>query len=638
MFRRLTIAIALTFIVIATQLQAAESIESFTLRDFRGKTHSLEDYQDKQIVVLAFIGTECPLVKLYGPRLQKLHDKYAARGVVILGVNANMQDSVTEIAAYARNHQIDFPILKDLGNKVADRLGAERTPEVFVLDKSRSIRYHGRIDDQYGVGYIRDNAEKHDLANALEELLAGKSVSQPKTEVVGCHIGRIRTPDENPTVTYSKHISRILQKRCVECHRDGEIAPFALTDYDEVVGWAEMIAEVIEEQRMPPWHATPHPGHFSNDRGLTSEEKELIYSWVDQGAPQGDVKDLPEPRSYIEGWRLNQKPDAVFVIQSTPFKVKAEGEVRYQMFFVDPKWTEDKWVKSIEIQPGNRAVVHHILAFARGSTGGLFDEGKGYLAGYVPGLRATEFPAGMAKKIPAGAKLGFQVHYTPIGTEQLDQSRIGFVFADPKDVTHQVVTTSALNRRFTIPANEKAQKVEASSGSLDFPVQLLSMSPHMHLRGKSFSYAAVFPNQKEELLLDIPKYDFNWQTSYQLTKPLKLPAGTRLHTVAHFDNSPQNLNNPDSNKTVRWGDQTWDEMMIGYFNIAIDRDYLEKPLADVSNKRAVQVFKQLDSNGDDELQADEVPQKLKIIFSRLDKNKDGVVTRKELMDSIKSRR
>jgi peroxiredoxin len=646
MFRRLPFVAAIQILTIsiltifAVPVRAADSIESFTLKDYRGKTHSLKDFQDKQIVVLAFIGTECPLVKLYGPRLQKLQDKYGERGVAIIGINSNTQDSITEIASYARKHDLAFPILKDLGNKIADQIGAERTPEVFLLDKSRTVRYHGRIDDQYGVGSVRDNAEKHDLANAIEEVLAGKPVSQPKTDVVGCHIGRIRTPDKNPTVTYSKQISRILQKRCVDCHRAGEIAPFALTDYDEVVGWSEMIAEVVEDQRMPPWHADPKHGHFSNDRGMTSEEKQLIYDWVDQGSPQGDPADLPTPSNYVNGWRLSKEPDDTFKIQKTAYEVKAEGEIRYQWFFVDTKWTEDKWIKEVEIQPGNRAVVHHILVFAKGSTGKQFDEGRGYLAGYVPGLRATEFPAGMAKKVPAGARLAFQVHYTPIGTKQFDQSRIGFVFAKPEQVTHQVMTTSALNRRFKIPPNEKAHRVEASSSGVGFPVKLLSMSPHMHLRGKSFSYEAVFPDGKREMLLDVPNYDFNWQTTYQLAKPLELPAGTRLHTVAHFDNSKNNLNldNADTEKTVRWGDQTWDEMMIGYFHVAIDRDYLEKPRANVTDQRAIQVFDQLDKNGDDKLQADEVPKKLKIVVNRLDKDKDGVVTRKELMDSLKNRR
>ena len=192
-------------------------------------------------------------------------------------------------------------MLKDLGNRVADAIKARRTPEIFVLDRQRRVVYHGRIDDQYGVGYVRDKATREDLRVALDELLAGKSVSQPEASAVGCFIGRVADPKPDSQVTYSDHIAQILQRRCVECHRDGEIAPFALTSYDEVVGWAETMAEVIREHRMPPWHANPKFGKFANARAMPDAEKQLLYQWVSNGAPQGDPANAPEPAKFISG-------------------------------------------------------------------------------------------------------------------------------------------------------------------------------------------------------------------------------------------------------------------------------------------------------------------------------------------------
>ena len=288
-------------------------VDGFTLKDFRGAEHSLSDFADAPAVVVAFLGTECPLAKLYGPRLEQLWQKYREQGVAFVGINSNRQDSITEVAAHATKHGITFPMLKDVGNEVADAFGAERTPQMFVLDAEGVIRYQGRIDDQYGfdfgVGYQKPQLTRADLAEAIDELLAGKEVSVAHTEAKGCIIGRIRDADENSTVTYSQQIARIFQSRCLECHREGQVAPFSLESYDEVAGWGEMIREVIEEQRMPPWHANPAHGTFANDLRLSDEEREAVFTWVENGCPEGDPADLPEPRQWVEGWQLPEQPD-----------------------------------------------------------------------------------------------------------------------------------------------------------------------------------------------------------------------------------------------------------------------------------------------------------------------------------------
>jgi peroxiredoxin len=623
---------------VALPAQAGESplgrhVANFQLPDVAGTQRALDDYRDSKLIVLAFLGTECPLAKLYGPRLAKLAEEYEPQGVTFIGVNANLQDSNEEIAAYAQTHAIQFPMLRDSGNTLADAVGAERTPEVFVLDAERKIRYRGRIDDQYGVGFVRGEPLRNDLKLALDELLAGKEVSTPTTDAVGCHIGRVKKPQSNALVTYSKQVARILQNRCVECHREGEIAPFALTDYEEVVGWAETIEEVVRDERMPPWHASEEYGRFENDRRMPDEEKNAIYAWVRAGAPEGDRNDLPEPRTWVTGWQLPREPDFVAPITDKPYRVRADGALRYQYFQIDPGFTEDKWVDAIEIQPGNRAVVHHVLMFAgkeddaRDLRGGA----HGYDAIFVPGQRVKSYPTGMARRIAAGSRLIFQVHYTPNGSEQFDQSRVGMTFVDPKSVEHEVRTASAVNTEFRIPARDAAYRVESASPRLPANARLLALMPHMHLRGKSFFYEAILPGGERKPLLEVPRYDFNWQTAYRLAEPMDLPAGTRFHCEAHFDNSDANPNNPDPNKNVRWGEQTWDEMMIGYYDYVVPVAARQAAEAgDRDQQRVEELFDRLDVNADGKVVMDEVPRKFHALFKILDSNSDEALSVEEM--------
>ena len=544
-------------------------VSNFELQDFRGKKWSLDDFRDRKAVVIAFVGVECPLVAQYAPRLKSLAERYEAREVAFLAIDANQQDSLSEIAHFAQVHKLDFPVLKDPGNRVADRLDARRTPEVFVLDQDRRVVYCGRIDDQFTYGIQRPKVEKTYLVDALEQLLAGQPVAVPYAEPVGCHIGRMLAPRGDSDVTYSRQIARILQQRCVACHRPGEIGPFSLTSYDEVVGWAEMIREVVEQQRMPPWHANPQYGRFRNESRLSDEEKSLIVRWVEAGAPQGDPADLPPPATFTPGWQIGQ-PDLVLHMSDKPFRVPAQGTVRYQYFVVDPGFKEDKWVKAAECRPGNRSVVHHIIVGVLPPRGQrverLIGEGLGdWLVATAPGARPMILPEGYAKRVPAGSRLVFQMHYTPNGTPQEDRSAVGLIFADPQSVRWPVHTDQAANRRLEIPPGAENHKVEATR-LFTQDTLLLALFPHMHLRGKAFRYTAVYPDGTREILLDVPHYDFNWQNSYEFVEPKRMPRGSRLLCEAWYDNSENNLANPDPTRTVRWGDQTWDEMMIGYFS------------------------------------------------------------------------
>lgn len=554
-------------------------VAPFALADHHGQQHDWKSLSEgKKAMVVAFLGVECPLAKLYGPRLQEIADQYASKDVGFVGVCSNRQDAPTEIQAYVTQHGIKFPVLKDKDNAVADDYQAQRTPEIFLVVDGE-IRYAGRVDDQYGLGngsggYAKSAVHRRDLIEAIEETLAGKPISVAATEAPGCIIGRVSKVEPHGDVTYTKHVARILQNSCVECHRPGEVAPFALTSYDEVVGWAEMIREVVDEQRMPPWFADPKYGHFSNDRRLSDEDKATLATWVKNGCPEGDAADLPAPREFVDGWQIGE-PDAVYYATEEPVDVPAEGVMDYQYLTVDPGFTEDKWIQAAEARPGNRQVVHHIIVFFEqsGRRGGAVRDGG--QVGYAPGMQPRMFEPGEAIRVPAGSKITFQMHYTPNGSPQTDRSCVGFKFADPKTVIREVKGNVVGNMSFKIPPHNG-----------DFPVVgtkkfrkdtlLISMLPHMHLRGKAFRFELTYPDGKKEVLLDVPDYDFNWQLWYQLAEPKLIPKGSKMTCVAKFDNSADNPFNPDPGATVTWGEQTFEEMMFGFFTTVDPNQNLQK--------------------------------------------------------------
>ncbi len=369
--------------------------------------------------------------------------------------------------------------------------------------------------------------------------------------------------------TYSKDVAPILNRRCVECHRPGEAAPMAFTNYKEVRPWAKAIQERVVTRVMPPWLADPHHGSFKNDRRLPESEIETIRAWVSGGAAEGNPADLPPAPQFEAGWNIG-KPDITFDI-GTDFEVPAEGTVPYKYFRVPTNFTEDRWIQAAEIRPDKRGVVHHIIVFIQepgapeGSRGG--GTGGNLLAGFAPGEPALLLEPGTARLVKAGSTLNFQVHYTTNGKATTDRSRLGLKFAAeaPK---YRAMTGNALNFSFKIPAGDPNYEVKSSFTAKN-DITLVGLMPHMHVRGKDFKYTLVFPDGREQVILSVPRYDFGWQLAYELKEPIALPKGTRIDCVAHFDNSPNNRYNPDASKEVRWGDQTWEEMMIGWFTYTV---------------------------------------------------------------------
>lgn len=550
------------------------------LRDIDGALQRFEPGPQGRWLVVVCLGVECPLSKLYVERLQELADKFGPSGVRFLAVDSNPQDSSADLRLFARTHKLRIPLVKDQGMRAADRFGAVRNPEAFVVDAAGVIRYRGRIDDRYQVGLHRDGAafnvvDSGDLYRALDELTTGREVSVPMTKAVGCLLTRANVTSSHATTTYAEQIAPLLHAKCVRCHRPGEAAPMSLTDYDEVVGWAAMIDEVVAGDRMPPWHAERGVGHFANDASLSLDEKRMLREWLAAGCPQGDMSRLDPLPSYADesaandGWTIG-RPDAVVAIPK-PFVVPATGIVEYQYFDVDPGFAEDRWITAAEVRPSNRAVVHHCNVFLRPPGSSEVVE-QGSLGSYcltamATGTLAMRLPAGMAKRIPAGWHLVFVVHYTAIGSEQVDRTSLGLKFIDAKDVVREAATRLLIDEQLSIPPGAADHRVEHAT-VIERDLLLLAMFPHMHLRGKSFRYEATYPDGSQETLLNVPRWDFAWQHRYELAEPKRLPKGTKLRCIAHYDNSAANPANPNPNVTVRTGPLSEDEMFNGYYDIA----------------------------------------------------------------------
>lgn len=556
-------------------------IDNFKLHDFRGAEFDSSVNAQNELVVVTFLGTECPLAKLYGPRLAELAAKYAPKKVAFVAIDSNQQDTLAEMAQYARVSKIEFPFLKDPANHVADLFGAQRTPEVFVLNSQRTVAYHGRIDDQFGIGFSRNEPTRQDLAIALDELLAASAVTTPDTKATGCHIGRVNRKSPRGELTYAKDIAPVIQRNCVGCHRAGEIAPFELTSNDDVVNWSQSIREAVHEQRMPPWHADSDAGTFVNDRRMSDHDRKLLLDWIENGMPAGNAADLPKPRQFVDGWQI-PKPDIVLEMPAA-YSVPAKGTVEYQYFPVNHTFDEDQWIVASEARPGNRAVVHHLIlffvppGFNRPEQAASLENS---VATFAPGMPAWQAKPGMAKRIPAGSKLIFQAHYTPNGTEATDLSKAGLVFADRKQIEKQLQTDAVVNFRLRIPPNSDNVSFKAEH-RFARDMRLVSLLPHMHLRGKAFKIEAVDPAGERTLLLNVPRYDFNWQNTYVFAEPLQMREGSSLQCTAVYDNSAKNPSNPDPSKTVGWGDQTWEEMFVAQFEAVLDDQDLRRGLPEV---------------------------------------------------------
>ena len=646
------------FFGIAWSAEVPDSFGDLRFKTLDGQSIALSE--SKGITVFAFLGNECPVARSYAARLETLSKEYSAKGVRIVGVNSNPHDSEVELKSFTKELSLSFDWVKDSDQVIARRFGATRTAEVVVLDAMHCVAYRGRVDDQFSPGVKRSAPSRPDLQIAIDELIANKDVSVPSTPPVGCLITFQKPATQDTAITFCKSIAPILYENCLECHRTGEIGPFDISNYDEVVGWAEMIVEVIDQKRMPPWHADPSHGSFKNARQMPPNSIATIREWLAAGMPFGDAKDLPVKPPIVDGWRLPKEPDQIVVMRPQPYPVPANGSVDYQYFVVDPGIKEDKWISAAQVIPGCPEVVHHAIVFIRPPDGENFT-GIGWLTAYVPGQRATEFPVGFARRVPAGSKFVFQMHYTPNGQEQLDQSRIGLNFIDEASVTNEVFTLAGIDQEFEIPPGAKKHAVKAIVPWLPKDGILLAAMPHMHLRGKSFQIQTRNADL-ESIILDVPHYDFNWQHTYEWSQPIALSNIDQLSFTATFDNSLENPFNPDPKEYVMWGDQTWEEMAVAFFEVARPRTPVKNEATGRSTKEASaapsttgtiqknapdakanafadEFLNRFDSNRDNVVITAEVSRIVRdYSFRTLDVNGDGKITRDELLESSRTRR
>jgi hypothetical protein len=396
-----------------------------------------------------------------------------------------------------------------------------------------------------------------------------------------------------PKLTYHKDVEPILLDKCQGCHRPGEIAPMSFVTYKDLRPWAKAVKAAVATRKMPPWFANKQHGHFANDWSLTDAQIEIITQWVDAGVPEGDPKDAPKPRKWVDGWSI-AKPDLVLEVPEA-FPIPAKGKIDYQYVVMPSGLTEDTWIQMAEIRPTFRPAVHHVVVFVREKGSSWLKEAKpgvpyvppanqqfqntlgaghDVLTVYTPGMLPDVFSPGMAKMIPAGSDLVFQLHYTTNGKEGADKPRLGLVFAKepPKE---RVLTLATVDFRLSIPPGDPNYASNARI-PIFHNATLLSFFPHMHLRGKAFEYRLQYPSGEKETLLKVDNYDFNWQLSYRLAKPIKLEPGARIEGTAWYDNSANNKANPDPTVNVKWGEQSWEEMMVGFFDLAVDSKFTQK--------------------------------------------------------------
>lgn len=554
----------------AAKVPIGTVVEDFSFKDIRYLSRNLSEFGDSEAYVVVFTTLDCPLVKRYMPRLAELEKEYRDRGVRFVAVNVGPGDSIVEIARQAVEAGAEFPFVKDFDGEVVAALGASRSPEAIVLDSQRRLVYRGRIDNQYRLGGVKPNRGREDLTEAIDDVLAGRDVRVAETPVDGCLITPdvLRTPETE--VTFAEHVAPLLKTHCQECHRPGTTAPFSLRSYDEVVDHAEMIAEVVRDQRMPPLYASEAHGTFTNRHELSRGEIELLRQWVDGEQALGDVSLMPAPLEPPKSkWRISE-PDLV-IEMGKPLEIPADGYVPYKYVILPHVFTADTWVSEVEILPGNHSAVHHCnMAYVE--IGGNYSDAR-FVTGHVPGGMPLVLDDGVGFRIPRGAMLGLQIHYVTNGTATTDQTSVGFVFSK-QPVDQQLLHFRVSESDFEIVAEHPHYPVVASR-TFDCDATGVGLFVHMHLRGKDMTYRATYPDGREEMLLTVPNYNFDWQVGYVWEKgTIRFPQGTKIECVAHFDNSLFNPYNPDSSETVRYGPQTYHEMMYGFVFYTDDNEKL----------------------------------------------------------------
>jgi peroxiredoxin len=556
----------------AAAQEAGPRVDDFALLDHAGRFHRLRDYADARAIVVFVQGNGCPIARGAVPVLNSLRAELEPKGVAFLALNASPQDDRGAVAAEVAAYALELPVLLDETQLVAESLGVERTAETFVIEPDGwTVVYRGPVDDRFD--YDAQKPARHAwLRDVLHARLVGEAVAYQRRDSPGCLIWlpHARRPGSRapPVPDYARDVAPILERRCLACHHDAGVGPWSMKGFESVRGWAPMMREVIRTRRMPPWHADPHVGRFANDISLAPDDARTLVHWIEAGAPRGDGPDPLATRAPPDAgaWALGP-PDVV--VEAPAQSIPASGVVDYRYETVSLPLDRDAWIRGAEIRPTNVRVTHHATAYIVRPDGAapLEIEGPGFaeglFAGYVPGREPERFPDDAGFFLPRGARIRFQLHYSTTGKPETDVPRLGLYLGESAP-RHELKIGAAVNTRFEIPAGARDHEDRAVR-TLTRDILLYRLSPHMHYRGRRMRIDAEHPDGRRETLLNVPDYRFNWQRQYVLAEPKPLAAGTRIVATAGFDNSARNPANPDPTQPVRWGEQSFEEMLIGYF-------------------------------------------------------------------------
>ncbi len=565
-------------------------LKALAFTDTSGRTYDLKALSRKACTVFVFFTPQCPISNIYSPRVREFAAEYGKRRVQFVLVDSNGEDSLQQVRSYAAGRSLTMPVVKDQGARLADILQAHTTPEAIVVDRQGVVRYRGRIDDN------KDRAKviRHDLRDALDALLAGRPIVRARTPAFGCAIFRDRplsTPARVAAATYSRDIAPILNEACVSCHRPGGSGPFSLTSYQEAKTWGVALRDYTARRLMPPWKAVPGFGDFQDARTLSEGQIAAIRAWVASGSPAGDLSAAPPTPKFPAPTEWALGPPDVILEPSRPYHLAAEGDDDYRNFVMPIEFKQDAYVKAIEFQPGNAAVVHHVVAFIDRTGESLRREGKESEPGFssngtilptfgsewgevwVPGRSARRLPPGVAVHIAKGSRLVMQVHYHKNGAVCADRTRMGIYFAkEPIDKIMQVWLFG--NMSFHIAAGDSRSAVRTGL-TLPYDVHLHMIFPHMHLLGREMKVTATFPDGTVKPLVYVNDWDFNWQETYAYREPVALPKGTRLELQAYYDNSENNPHQPvHPPQAVTFGEDTTDEMCFAFLSLTPDDEHL----------------------------------------------------------------
>jgi AhpC/TSA family protein len=611
----------------------SQKVDNFVLLDHQGDAHELYYHKSAAAIVVLTHSVNCPDNAEAMSALQTLQTQFKDQDVRFFMLNSSVEDTRATLAASADLQGVNVPILDDETQLIGESLQLTRAGEVLLIDpKTWRAIYRSNLS----------STSQPTISNAIAALTNGQPVTQPTHNKSGCAIDLAHNQrSQHANISYTKTIAPLLQQKCVMCHTEGGLGPWAMSSYTMVQGFAPMIREVVRTKRMPPWQADPHIGVWKNDISLSTEETQQLVHWIEAGAPRGSGPDpLANSRVSSIEWPLGQ-PDLILDIPA--YTVPASGVVDYQFPTVKNPLDTGVWVKAATVVPGDREVVHHILAGTQDSDttqmrrdSGVFDN---YLIGYAPGNESHQFPADTGVYIPPGGEFLFQMHYTPVGRQTTDRSRIGLYFhaEKPDNFFRQDVVVNPMIR---IPA-QKARHAEVAYYAFDQAVLLHDMVPHAHYRGVASKFELWKPDGSKEVILSVPNYDFNWQRTYEFVEPKQVPAGTKLVHTTWYDNSAANPGNPDPTREVPWGLQSWDEMLYGAFSYTIVGETTESPVHDKLLARTTQFVGFLDQNIDGKLSWRELPKQLKkqLVqgFKAVDTNGDGGLDIQEMYTLSKRR-